>query len=428
MSDASLEDNQKNKTNMGDNMYGTNKTKEREKNRSDVNIGTTDINVLKEYKPTIKGDIIAKIASSFYYVEEDQRIEYLAQELTKNENIPAVGVVNKNNQLKGIVVREELFDLLGRPYGRDVYYYRKISTVTRETLCFNYKENIYSIANKLSKQLYDHETYYFLLQTDDNNFAGTFSTKDLLMYLSEITQRDINLATKIQTHIICEGGEHFINNNSEIIGTSTMAKGIGGDFYTIKKYNDTNWAIIICDVSGKGMAASLVTAVISGMLGLYDLNKGLKRFIVALNNQIYNTFQLEKYLTGIFIDFNERTGEMIVYDLGHSHLYLYRNQRFIKLKIKNGNLPIGITPDLSPQANRMKLKKNDLILSFTDGIDEQTNPEGEQYDIKNISKIIGKYKSQDLMIIKDKILEDVRNFRQTQPQHDDTTLICIMYK
>ncbi len=382
-------------------------------------------NILQSYTPKkpFKGDVIGKISSSNYYVNKNERIEFLAQDLTHNQDIPAVGVVNDEGELVGIIIKRELFDLLGRPYGRDVYYYRNIELITKKVTTFRFEENIYSTGDKLKEELYQQETKFYVLTTGDNKFAGLFSTKDLLMYLSEMSQRDIRFATDIQHRIIKES----IHNNEycELFGASKMAKGVGGDFYAVKKYNETNWLIMIIDVSGKGIPAALVTAVIGGMFSIYDLNKGIRNFVTSLNEHLLNTFQLDKFATGIFLDFNERTGEIIVYDCGHSHLYLYRKNKFSKLKIKNGNLPLGITPNINPQASRYVLQKNDLLLSFTDGIDEQSNSDGDEYGIVNMIPILSKNKSKSLKSLKDELFADVKSFRGSKPQHDDMTLIMM---
>ncbi len=401
---------------------------------NEINYNDTHISIEKEkvlkfidYNKKIKGyHTIGKISSSSYYVEEDARIEFLAQELTKNEDITSVGVVNKKQKLIGIIVKRELFDLLGRPYGRDVYYYKTVNLIVKKARTFRFNENIYSVGDKLVKELYQPETKYYLLETGDGKFAGAFSTKDLLMYLSEMSQRDIRFATDIQSRIIQE--KNFENNRCKLFGASKMAKGLGGDFYAVRKYNETNWIITICDVSGKGVPAALVTAVIGGIFGVYDLNDGLKPFILKLNEYLFNTFQLQKYATGIFIDFNETTGEATVYDCGHGHLYLFRKSTFSKLKMKNGNLPLGISMNIEPVGNKLKLKKGDLILSFTDGIDEQSNAEGEDYGIKRMVPIVAKNLNKGLKVIKDEIFADVNAFRKNQPQHDDMTLIMMKYE
>lgn len=398
-------------------------------NEDFYNDENTPEKIIKEFHhKKFKGEVIGKIACSHYYVHDDVRVEDLANELTQRKDILGLGVVDRDNKICGIIERREFFNTLSKPYGRDVYKYRDVKLLTKETEMFNYERNIFTVANLLSEQLYNNTTKYYILNTTDNKFAGVISTKDLLMYLSKITQNDVKLAKKIQNSIIQEEEYFKTNKDGEIFGTSIMAKDIGGDFYAIKKYNKTNWVIMIIDVSGKGIAASLVTAVIGGILGVYDFNLGLKQFIKSLNEYIYNTFQLEKYATGLFVDYNEKTGELTIFDLGHSHLYLYRNKTFSRLKTKNGNFPLGITLDMNPIANKLKLKEKDLMISFTDGVDEQTDTLGNEYNINNIPLIINKFYKQGLKTIKDEIFKDINNFKKNQPQHDDITMLFLNHK
>jgi len=205
--------------------------------------------VLYRYKPAAyHGQVIGKLSSSQYYVEEDVNIDDLANELNENEEIAAVGVVNNSHENLGIISRRDLFNKLSKPFGRDLYKNKNVKQFIEKTESFNYKKNIFSTASIISRYLNVSGTRYFLLETDEGKFAGVFSSKDIMFYLSEVTRKDISTATKLQSCIV--NREKIIRDERcVLVGASQMAYGIGGDFYSIEKYNDTSWIITICDGS-----------------------------------------------------------------------------------------------------------------------------------------------------------------------------------
>jgi serine phosphatase RsbU (regulator of sigma subunit) len=73
---------------------------------------------------------------------------------------------------------------------------------------------------------------------------------------------------------------------------SSAVKGVGGDFYCIKRVNEDKFFASICDVSGKGIAASLVVSMVWGFLGAYNMMNGLKPMLVKLNASMVQTFHL----------------------------------------------------------------------------------------------------------------------------------------
>ncbi len=388
---------------------------------------------LQKNKPIIPiGESISRICSSFYFINKDCLIEDLASDLEKLNDVYALGVVDNNEEVLGIIIRKELFDKLGKNFGRDVYKRKTVQSVIKTTRIFNAEKNIFSVAEELKNELYESKINYYLLTDSYNKFYGIFSTKDLLIYLSLITQNDINLAKNLQMNIVKD--ENYIEtDNFSIIGSSRMAKGVGGDFYTIKKISENKWLFAICDVCGKGISASLISAIIGGMINIYDFQeKGVKNFILSLNSYIFNTFQLEKYLTALFVEFDESNSEMRIFDMGHSlgesNIYLFRDNKFRLLETKNYNLAIGISLDMTANSDSFLVNPNDLIIMITDGVTDQRNPKDESYGIENFLKIIKKNISSNLKTIKNEFYEDINNFKSTSNQHDDITLILFRKK
>ncbi len=136
--------------------------------------------------------------------------------------------------------------------------------------------NIFSVSEILDRIQSDDRIHYYPLKTKEGYFAGIFSSQDMLIYLSSITREDINLASTIQSRIV-KGFTYYEDEHLEYTGSSTMAKGVGGDFYAEAKYKNDQRMFCLCDVSGKGMAASLVTTALWGSFSTFNYELGIKK-------------------------------------------------------------------------------------------------------------------------------------------------------
>ncbi len=382
--------------------------------------------VLKCEQRNLHGEIIGKLASSRYYVKSDIPVDSLADVMNNNKEIFAVGVIShENDSILGIVLRNELLGVLSKLYGRDIYKNKPVSELMTSTEVFNYKTNIFAFANDMPNFSKKTDNRYFILKDNNDMFVGIFSTRDILVYLSEITQKDINLAKSLQSCIIKD--EILVNeDNFDIIGATMMARDVGGDFYSAHKYSDDNWFISLCDVSGKGISASLLSVTIGGMVHLYDFNDGIENFIVKLNEYVYNTFGSEKFITGVFIDYNDKSGEMIIYDMGHSYIYIKRNGIVSRIKLKSENFPVGISLDCRPRCGKFIMSADDTVVVCTDGFEEQKNPEGQEFGTERLFDSI-----RNNIGVKEicyDLFDNIKDFQQNQPQNDDMTIIIVQKK
>lgn len=370
---------------------------------------------------------IEKIVHILFYVHEDSLITEVVDSFHMvDEEVAAVAVLGKDDKVLGIIEQMELSALLSRPYGRDVLRKKRAGEMASDVKRYSVDMNIFSVAEEIDDDMKAPGISYYLLVDDENNFRGIFSTKGMLIYLSNLTTQDISTARRLQSRIVREK-EYIETENIEIVTCSLPAKGVGGDFYAVHKYNDTNWFICICDVSGKGIGASVLTSVLWGMLSIYDFTRGLKTLVKELNHYIVQTFEGEKFVTAVFLDYNEFTGKTIICDMGHSHIFAYRKNKLFKLKTNASNLPVGIMPDLEPALNMFQLKNKDLLFLLTDGLIEQLGRQNKEYSIKQVEKIISECSNSPLEEIRDEIVDDFNAFRGTKQLHDDLTFVMIKY-
>lgn len=390
---------------------------------------TTENIIHRLHKPISTRFTAGMLVSSRYYVFADTKIDALSEALAKNEDIFACAVVDKAMKVYGIIVRKDLFDILGRRFGRELYYNKTACDMIQRVQSFPYTVHVFECAKIIEKDLLAGAQDYYVLLDDNGRYSGIFSTKDMLIFLSRLTRIDIEQAKRVISRIIKK--EHVIKTKRLHIAIRTeMVQDIGGDsYYVVSSKNKNQHIIAICDVSGKGIAASMITTLISGMITSYDFeNNTIENFLIQLNNFIFTTFEGERFVTACFMLIDEDEGMLNMFDFGHSMTYLLRNNNMFKLSLKEINIPMGIQKLHAVNSGKTKIERGDTIITFTDGIIELRNNEGKEYGIQRLNKLIIDNNSFDSMKIVDVAFSTIKIYKGTYPQQDDMTLMCIRFE
>jgi sigma-B regulation protein RsbU (phosphoserine phosphatase) len=281
-------------------------------------------------------------------------------------------------------------------------------------------ENLISTAERIAPQARWQDIHYYVLVDHDGTFAGIFSSIDMLSYLSRVTQDDIEMARNLQSRIVRERS-FLVGSSFEFVAASHAARGVGGDFYAMKQVTDTRWVLAFCDVSGKGVAAAIVTSALWGMLNVYDFSRGLSSFVKDFNRHVMQTFQSEKFITGVFLEYDEVSRRLRFCDMGHSHMLMIRDGRVHKLANAQRNMPVGVMPDIEPSFNTIRPQRGDHLFLLTDGLTEQQDPDGNEYGIARVVKLLEHYADQGVETIADRLRIDFEKFRGERPMRDDVT-------
>ncbi len=371
---------------------------------------------------------IGFLGTESYYVGENTTVEELISSLEemKEMSIYALAVVDRDLRNRGLIVVRELYTLISRQYGRAIMGKKPVTDIMdAKSPVFNISENIFSVGDILDEKLRNDEITYYLLQDNDRRYRGIFSSRDILIHLSNITKNDMAMAQSIQRKISRE--ETSIHEaRFDLVASTQPVMDVGGDCYLLKQYRENRWLLTVCDASGKGIAASLLTTTIWGMMSIYEFSAGVQPFLKKVNNYLYDTLESERFITGIFLDFHTRSGKVLIYDMGHSYLYIHRKGRLRRIPL-TGNTPIGIQSMENISVGILKLEENDYLFVPTDGLLEQSDSGGALYSIKRVERIINRNLNKPIESIKNEILQDFTDFKGKEHVHDDVTFLLLKY-
>jgi sigma-B regulation protein RsbU (phosphoserine phosphatase) len=385
--------------------------------------------VLREIgRPETKGERIAKIASSFVYVGTETPVHAILEEM-KEPRQSAIAVVNAGGGVEGIIVPQDLVEMLGKPFGRDLLQRQQAKDIMRKAALFNFDAYIQEIRERIRGDLEKETNTHYILTGDGNAFQGIFSAQDILRHSLEDHRRELNTAMVIQGRLVHP--YYAVRNDSiSITCSSVMAQGVGGDYYFVKEYEKGKWFFCLCDISGKGMAAAIITAVLSGFMYNADFASPLETIVGGLNRIVYDTFKLEKYLTGFFARFSEKDGTLEYCDMGHAFFYVVEGPSVQQISAAADNLPVGLVESPAITAKTLRIPPGTVLLLLSDGILEQENKKKELYPLSKIGRCIDEAITlkEDLVRAKVRILESFFAFKKDVPQHDDISMLLFQYK
>lgn len=375
----------------------------------------------------VNGELICKRITSSFYIAGESTVNNIAAIFNGNSSLQALGVTDSSGRAIGIIVRSDLFALIGQKFGREIYMNRQISEIIKVVDMIYYKRNTFSVIDEISETLKSPENNFYLLVDAENNFKGVISSFDLVIYLSGMMTRELNAAQRIHSAIVKDEID-ITTDQISVSGSTEMAGKTGGDFQYIKRIGENRLFISLCDVSGKGLNAGLISVAVSSMYAAYDFSKGISTLIQKINSFIYGLFEGEIFLTGIFIEIDELTGETSIYDMGHSMVYLLRDGKARTFGNHKENFPLGIQNDINPVISETALGRGDFLISYSDGFPEQCNNGNEMFGEQRVLSIAMKYRNNELKQIKDILYEELKTWRFGQAQSDDMSLLMIKYK
>jgi phosphoserine phosphatase RsbU/P len=205
---------------------------------------------------------------------------------------------------------------------------------------------------------------------------------------------------------------------AKLRGRNLSCKEIGGDFFDAVNTDD-GLAVVLADVSGKGVSAALLANTLQGMI-YSQLTAGmpLPEIVAAANRFFTHKHIGEKYAT-LIIARIRRDGELEYVNCGHIPPLLVCNQEVIRPA--HGNLPVGLLADATYESDRCSLHPGDRLVLVTDGVTEAENARGDFFEDSRLEAVVAKSSTLE------DIFSAVANFCGGTPLNDDCTVVELLY-
>ncbi|MGZ8162242.1 MAG: PAS domain S-box protein [Methylobacter sp.] len=238
-----------------------------------------------------------------------------------------------------------------------------------------------------------------------------------------IAQSEIKIAHQIQASLLPSApikSEHF-----EITGFCLPAHQVGGDYFDYFFRNKDHLDMVIADVSGHSVGPALFMVEARSAIRTQASGTGTpSQTLMILNNFLFKDLdKADFFITLFYLQYDITTHQLSFANAGHPPPLLLSPFQSECRQLDADGLILGIRENVVFEEKTTSLSQGDLILFYTDGLTEAENVQGEFFGIKRVSEIFIHYAPQGPQAIIDALLEQLKQFCQSESFKDDVTLM-----
>ena len=203
----------------------------------------------------------------------------------------------------------------------------------------------------------------------------------------ERIRRELELGRQIQAEMLPHAPLHF--GLTEVKGVSVPAREVGGDFFNYFALESGLVALLVGDVSGKGVGAALLMANIQASLRTrFALGQGLSAIAEAIDRDIEANSPGPVYATLFIAIFDPATRLMRYVNAGHNPQFVLRGDHRPLEKLSSTGLPVGMLAGHGYKERDVQLAPGDLLFFYTDGCVEMENEAGEMFGSDRLESLV----------------------------------------
>lgn len=242
-------------------------------------------------------------------------------------------------------------------------------------------------------------------------------------------EEELALARRVQNDLFPREG--VSTGNVEFAARFIPSRQVGGDLYDIFETDDGGVAMVLGDVSGKGLSAALLMGVVQGAIrtssdaGLADRHEHAAE---RLNHLLCMKTARERFVSLFWCYLNQEGNVLSYINAGHLPALLVR-ERFGRpdvWRLEQGGGPVlGVLPGARYRPAEIAIEPGDLLVVFSDGVSEAANAAGEEFGEEGIIESVKREWRNSAGGVCDGVLADVRRFLGDELPHDDQTLMVV---
>ena len=240
-------------------------------------------------------------------------------------------------------------------------------------------------------------------------------------------EQELLLAHTIQDSALPKNFD-FANKDFELYAIMDPAKEVGGDFYDFFFVDKDKMALVIADVSGKGIPAALfMMRSKTAIRGLAETGNEPDVIFEKVSDQLCERNDISMFVTAWMGIIDLATGDMKCLNAGHEYPALMRKGGDYEIVRDKHHPPLGAMEDMTFKCYDMHLDPGDCLFIYTDGIPEAINVNEEQYGIERMLKALNSGKDMTEEVLLKSLLDDQDMFVGEADQFDDVTMLGFRY-
>lgn len=238
----------------------------------------------------------------------------------------------------------------------------------------------------------------------------------------ERVEKELQIAAAIQQKLL--PASLPVLPGYDLAALAVPCKTVGGDFYDILRLSDDEYAIVMADVSGKGIPASLIVSNLNAFLKAYiEYIPDPEKLITRLNDVAVENTTTESFVTLFFLRLNIRTHAYTFVNAGHNAPFVVDGPSLTELPA--GGLPLGMMEGMPYTSGTGTIPPGASIVLYTDGLPEAMNRKHELFGNDQFMASVARTAGQAASDAISSVMSDVREFVGNEPSSDDMTMFVL---
>ena len=238
---------------------------------------------------------------------------------------------------------------------------------------------------------------------------------------------ELNIAARIQSSMLpCNFPAFPDRAEFDIYASMQSAKEVGGDFYDFFMIDNNTLAVVIADVSGKGIPAALFMVIAKTLIkNNAQLGKSPKETFEKVNKLLCENNNENMFVTAFMGYLNIPNGKFSFVNAGHNPpLIKHEEADFVWLPVKSGFV-LGVLENKTYDQFEIELTKDDVLYLYTDGVTEAANKNKDLFSEFRLLEAVNKYKNTSLPELLESIKAEIDLFAVDEEQADDITMLAL---
>ncbi len=237
-------------------------------------------------------------------------------------------------------------------------------------------------------------------------------------------QRDLQMARQVQLGFLPESPPQL--DGYRFFDFYHSAYEVGGDYYDYVHLPDGRIGIVVGDVSGKGIAAALLTAKLSSEVRFcLASDEDLAEAVGSVNRTLCTNLWDDRFVTMAFLVLDPASGNLALVNAGHLPPLLRHGEGGVESVGEEGaGLPLGVDADYAYETVSLHLAPGECVALYTDGFSEAMNAAEDLYGLERLQQRLADPIA-ELAELGKHILDDVNSHVAGHPQSDDMCLVCV---
>ncbi len=242
----------------------------------------------------------------------------------------------------------------------------------------------------------------------------------------QFLENELQQAADIQKQCLPEGSPAV--RGFDIAGYSEPCRTVGGDYFGYFPLDDDTVWVIIADVAGKGMPASLLVMNFQArvqVLAQDDLDPAT--MAARLNDTLCSVCPANRFITAFVCRMDGISGEIQYCNAGHERPLLVRGDGTVE-GLGVGGPIVGMFPLMAFEVGTARMSPGDSLVMFTDGVSEAQGANGDEFGTERLAGLFKERGDADAETMVVRVVESVQGWLAGEPAHDDVTLVSVVKK